>query len=75
MKRDCININGVILHSDRGVQYQNIANKNNIVISMGRTGVCYVNVVIESLHSLLKKGTIYNNKTIINSISRIPNTS
>ncbi|ATZ17660.1 IS3 family transposase [Mesoplasma melaleucae] len=73
MRKDAIDLNGIILHSDRGVQYQNIqyqnlANKNNIVISMGRTGVCYDNVVIESFHSLLKKGTIYNNKTIINSI-------
>ncbi|WP_281267724.1 IS3 family transposase [Spiroplasma alleghenense] len=59
--------NGIIIHSDHGSQYISNAYKNRchaegIKISMGRVGQCSDNVVIESFHALLKKGTIHNNE-------------
>lgn len=61
----------IIIHSDHGYQYTSkeyakICKKNKLLISMGNAYTCADNIVIESFHSLLKKGTIHNNfyKTI-----------
>ncbi|WP_342258476.1 IS3 family transposase [Spiroplasma endosymbiont of Dioctria linearis] len=73
-KRKGLFKNGMIIHSDKGSSYKtheyaSVVNKHKMIISMGRTGVCYDNIVIESFHSLLKKGTIHNNKLCKKDIS------
>lgn len=60
------NPNGIILHSDQGMQYftheyQAVCESNGILISMSRKGTPLDNAVIESFHALLKKETLYNN--------------
>jgi putative transposase len=52
-------IRGVILHSDRGVQYashdyQRILRKHGIICSMSRKGDCWDNAVMESFYHSLK---------------------
>jgi putative transposase len=59
-------LNGLIIHSDQGVQYlsyeyKNVCTSNGILISMSRKGTPLDNAVIKSFHSLLKKETLYNN--------------
>lgn len=59
-------LKGVIIHSDHGYQYtskiyQDKCISEGIIISMGKNYHCADNVVIESFHALLKKGTIHNN--------------
>lgn len=49
----------IIIHSDHGYQYKCIS--NGIIISMDKNYHCADNIVIESFHSLSKKGTIHNN--------------
>jgi putative transposase len=55
---------GVIFHSDRGVQYTShdfaeYCEKNNILRSLGRTGICYDNAVSESTFATYKKELIH----------------
>jgi transposase InsO family protein len=50
---------GAIFHSDKGSQYTskkfaNWARKNDIVLSCGKTGICWDNAVAESFFSMLK---------------------
>lgn len=60
-------VNQVILHSDQGGLYtsprfQLFVKDKNIVQSMGHTGVCYDNVLIESFFSHLKTEVFYSQK-------------
>ena len=53
------NVKGVILHSDRGVQYasseyQALLRENGIICSMSRKGNCWDNAVMESFYHSLK---------------------
>ncbi|WP_267965683.1 IS3 family transposase [Priestia flexa] len=59
--------NGVVHHSDRGVQYasceyQNLLKKYNMTGSMSRKGNCYDNACIESFHEILKRELVYQTK-------------
>lgn len=63
--------NGLLLHSDRGVQYrgheyQQTLRNHDITCSMSRTGNCWDNAVMESFFSRLKVELIYaeNFKTV-----------
>lgn len=52
-------VKGVILHSDRGIQYasrdyQHLLRKHGIVCSMSRKGNCWDNAVMESFYHSLK---------------------
>ena len=58
---------GLIFHSDRGVQYasyeyQQYMRENKIVQSMSRKGNCYDNACAESFFSTLKKDLIHGKK-------------
>jgi transposase InsO family protein len=60
---------GLIFHSDRGVQYSckdfvNGLAKYKIVQSMSRKGNCWDNAVAESYFKTLKSELIYGNKTV-----------
>lgn len=61
-------MHGMILHSDRGVQYAceefRSAIKGNVVQSMSRKGNCWDNAVAESFFRSLKCEMIYGNKTL-----------
>lgn len=55
---------GVIFHSDRGTQYTShefveYCEKNNILRSLGKTGICYDNAVSESTFATYKKELIH----------------
>ncbi|AUS12947.1 hypothetical protein C0W65_13615 [Bacillus subtilis] len=59
--------NGVVHHSDCGVQYasceyQNLLKKYNMTGSMSRKGNCYDNACIESFHGILKRELVYQTK-------------
>lgn len=71
IKHEGYSTENIIIHSDHGYQYTSkmyakITKRNKMLISMGQAYTCADNVVIESFHALLKKGTIHNNiyKTI-----------
>lgn len=66
IKQTKSNLHGTIIHSDHGSQYTSNAYKtrcetDNLIISMGAAYTCADNIVIESFHALLKKGTLHNN--------------
>ena len=55
---------GVIFHSDRGVQYtsgalRQIAAVHGVLLSVGRTGVCWDNAMAESFFATFKNELIY----------------
>jgi len=55
---------GVIFHSDRGSQYTSarfaeFCTRNNVVRSLGSTGICYDNAVSESFFATYKKELIH----------------
>lgn len=55
---------GVIFHSDRGTQYTSgqfnrYCKTNNIIRSLGKTGICYDNAVSESFFATYKKELIH----------------
>ena len=55
---------GAIFHSDRGAQYTSsaladCARASDLVLSKGRTGVCWDNAVAESFFATLKKQAWY----------------
>ncbi|HEX4015109.1 MAG TPA: IS3 family transposase [Frankiaceae bacterium] len=55
---------GVIFHSDRGVQYTStalkaLARQHGLLLSVGRTGVCWDNAMAESFFATLKNELIY----------------
>ena len=55
---------GVIFHSDRGTQYTSgalraLASRHGVLLSVGRTGVCWNNSMAESLFATLKIELIY----------------
>ncbi|EGR1757302.1 DDE-type integrase/transposase/recombinase [Vibrio parahaemolyticus] len=50
---------GVIIHSDRGVKYQDFMRNHGGVPSMSRQGNCWDNAVMESFYSRLKVELIY----------------
>jgi transposase InsO family protein len=55
---------GLLHHSDRGVQYacdayQRLLEKQGIVCSMSRTGNCYDNAAMESFFATLKRECVY----------------
>ncbi len=57
---------GLIHHSDRGVQYtsdnfQKLLKENQIICSMSATGNCYDNAVAESFFNSLKTECVYTN--------------
>jgi putative transposase len=67
---------GVIFHSDRGVQYaaydyQNRLKKYNMTQSMSRKGNCYDNALMESFFSSLEKDTIFDKKFNTRSDARL----
>ena len=56
---------GLLHHSDRGVQYasvdyQRLLQSYNIVVSMGRTGDCYDNALMESFWGTLKTELVHH---------------
>jgi transposase InsO family protein len=58
---------GLIFHSDRGIQYtsyafQDLLHQHGLVPSMCSTGNCYDNAVMESFFHTLKTGLIYFEK-------------
>lgn len=58
---------GVIHHSDRGVQYasheyQKLLKQYKMIGSMSRKGNCYDNACIESFHGILKRELVYQTK-------------
>lgn len=58
-------LEGLIFHSDRGVQYssnatKNILKQNKILQSMSGKGNCYDNAHMESFFHTLKVGNVYN---------------
>ena len=58
---------GIIHHSDRGVQYcskeyQKLLNKNGFICSMSRKGNCYDNACAETFFSTIKNEMIHLNK-------------
>ena len=58
---------GLLLHSDRGVQYtsetyRQLVNEHGLVQSMSRKGNCWDNAVAESFFRSLKVEAIYGNK-------------
>lgn len=58
---------GIIHHSDRGVQYasleyQKLLNRYKMIGSMSRKGNCYDNACIESFHGILKRELVYQTK-------------
>lgn len=58
-------VEGIIIHSDRGVQYQSkeykqIVEKHKMQISMSRKGNCYDNAMIESFFGIMKTELLYN---------------
>lgn len=64
LKSICPNLEGVILHSDRGSQYTSEAfrkelNKNGMIQSLSGTGHCFDNARMESFFATLKKEKIY----------------
>ena len=63
-KRKSFGMNGLIHHSDRGVQYAsndyvNLLNKFEITISMSRSGNPYDNAFMESFNKTLKVEEVY----------------
>jgi transposase InsO family protein len=55
---------GLLHHSDRGVQYaceayQHLLQEHGITCSMSRSGDCYDNAMMESFHSTLKSELVY----------------
>ena len=55
---------GVVFHSDRGAQYTSqefaeFCEKNNVLRSLGRTGICFDNAVAESFFATYKKELIH----------------
>ncbi len=61
--------NGLIFHSDRGVQYANkkfakTVESYGVIRSMSRRGNCWDNAVAESFFKSLKTELIYGNKLI-----------
>jgi putative transposase len=58
---------GVIHHSDRGVQYasheyRELLKQYKMIGSMSRKGNCYDNACIESFHGILKRELVYQTK-------------
>ena len=58
---------GLLVHSDRGVQYaskeyQAILNKNKFICSMSRKGNCYDNAPMESFWGKLKQEWLYGKR-------------
>ncbi|RKD21950.1 putative transposase [Caminicella sporogenes DSM 14501] len=67
---------GVIFHSDRGVQYaaydyQNRLKEYNMIQSMSRKGNCYDNALMELFFSSLKKDVIFSKKFKTRSQARL----
>ena len=57
-------VKGVIFHSERGVQYtsgalRKVAGEHGVLLSVGRTGVCWDNAMAESFFATLKNELIY----------------
>ena len=55
---------GVIFHADRGTQYTSgalraVAGRHAVLLSVGRTGVCWNNSMAESMYATLKIELIY----------------
>ena len=60
-------INGLVIHSDMGWQYQyykyiNILKDHGIIQSMSNKGNCLDNAVVESFFGILKKEMFYGNE-------------
>ena len=67
---------GLIFHSDRGVQYacdefKSLLKKNGIIQSMSRKGNCWDNAVAESFFKTLKTEFIYHRKFENREIARV----
>jgi transposase InsO family protein len=66
---------GLIVHSDRGVQFASAAYRqllahHGLIASMSRKGNCYDNAYIESFWSSLKFETVYHRKFATRSEAR-----
>jgi len=64
LRQKCGNLNGVLLHSDRGSQYTSEAFRNllktyGMIQSLSGTGHCYDNARMESFFATLKKEKLY----------------
>ena len=60
-------LEGLIHHSDRGVQYcsseyQRLLNKHGMICSMSRKGNCYDNACAETFFSTIKCEMLYHKK-------------
>jgi len=58
---------GVIVHSDRGIQYcsgsyQRLLNANNLICSMSSVGYCYDNAAMESFFHTLKVELVHDER-------------
>jgi transposase InsO family protein len=63
----CSNTEGLIHHSDRGLQYcsypyTEILKKKGIIISMGAVGNCYENAIAERVNGILKDEYLLDSK-------------
>lgn len=63
----CKNSEGLIFHSDQGIQYScdefsSLLSNKKIIASMSRKGNCYDNAYVESFFKSLKSECIYRNK-------------
>lgn len=68
--------NGLIFHSDRGVQYacdefSALLNKSEIIQSMSRRGNCWDNAVAESFFKTLKTEFVYHRKFINSEVAKV----
>jgi transposase InsO family protein len=61
------NVDGMILHHDRGSQYisndfRALCERNGILQSVGRTGSCHDNAVTESLWTTMKREFVHRRR-------------
>ena len=59
---------GLIIHSDRGVQYacndfRKVLKKHGFIQSMSRKGDCWDNAIAESIFSILKSELVHRKRT------------
>ncbi|AZZ65392.1 IS3 family transposase [Metamycoplasma phocicerebrale] len=72
------NLNGLILHSDQGWQYQmkeyrDILKEKNILQSMSRKGNCYDNCIIEIFFGTMKNEMFYGHEYEFKSLDELEN--
>lgn len=71
-------LNGLIIHSDQGWQYQHTTYKNalkehGIIQSMSRKGNCYDNCIMETFFGRLRNEMFYGNEKTFKSFEEFSN--